>query len=269
MNFIKWSFAEVDNDVQELLIAQLAEFPFLGFEQKENYLLAYANEHEINSEEVKHLVENYKTTIEIIPDVNWNEKWEREFEPIIMDREVAIRAHFHEPILTVKHEIVITPKMSFGTGHHATTQGMLAQMGFMEWSGRKVFDYGTGTGVLAIYAEKLGAASVIANDIDPWSEENAKENVERNACKNIDVRLGGLEVIPEIDFDCILANINLNVLRESMPILFQKLKKNRNGMILSGILVENEDDIKDIINSFSVDYEIVNRNNWLTVKIHY
>ncbi len=120
----------------------------------------------------------------IIEETNWNQVWESNFDPVIVDDFVAVRAHFHEPIKNVQHEIVITPKMSFGTGHHATTYMMMQQMRELDFAGKNVFDFGTGTGVLAILAEKLGAQKVIAIDNDDWSIENADENVKRNNCTN-------------------------------------------------------------------------------------
>ena len=118
----------------------------------------------------------------LIPEANWNQVWESNFDPVIVDDFVAIRADFHEPVKGVSLEIIITPKMSFGTGHHATTYMMIEQMRELDFTGKSVFDFGTGTGVLAILAEKLGANKVIAVDNDEWSIENAEENFEKNNC---------------------------------------------------------------------------------------
>lgn len=269
MDYLKLTFSEVNESTQEILIAQLAALDFMGFEQKEHHLLAYIeNENSLNKD-YSELLEHHTCFKEVIPEVNWNAQWERDFEPIIIENQVAIRAHFHKPIDVVKHEIIVTPKMSFGTGHHATTQLMLEQMSQLDLKDKKVFDYGTGTGVLAIYAEMLGASNILANDIDPWSEENAKENVSRNKCSNIDVRLGGLESIPEQGFDCILANINLNVLRESMETLFNKLNKGGLGLILSGVLRDNREDIINIVESHSVDYQVFEKDKWLCLHVKY
>ena len=267
MDYLKLTFSEVDGPLQEMLVAQLSEANFMGFEQKENHLLAYAEHGEVDSARYDLLLEKYKGTKETIPEVNWNEKWERDFTPIIIEKQVAIRAHFHEPIPSVEHEIIVTPKMSFGTGHHATTQLMLEQMGTLDLKGKTILDYGTGTGVLAIYAEMLGAHKVIANDIDPWSEVNAIENAQRNNCKNIDVRLGGLDVAGEGPFDGILANINLNVLRDSMPQLIAMLTKGGFGLILSGVLRNNKADIINIIELYSADYQVFEKDQWLCIHL--
>lgn len=269
MDYLKLTFSEVDTTAQEILIAQLGQLEFLGFEQKENHLLAYAEKTQVATSDYTPLIEKHKYTEEFLPEVNWNEKWERDFEPIIIKNQVAIRAHFHQEIEGVNHQIVVTPKMSFGTGHHATTQLMMEQIGELDLKGKTVMDYGTGTGVLAIYASLLGAENIIANDIDPWSEENAKENVARNNCKNIEVRLGGLEVIPEASFDCILANINLNVLRDSMDTLFAKLKKGSQGLILSGVLQDNRADILNIIKPYNTDYQLFEKDKWLCIKLNF
>ena len=126
-----------------------------------------------------------ETTIE---ETNWNQVWESSFEPVVVDDFVAVRADFHEPIKGIKHEIVITPKMSFGTGHHATTYMMLEQMGKLDFKDKRVLDFGTGTGVLAILAEKMGAKKIIAIDNDEWSIENANENIKRNNCVAVELK---------------------------------------------------------------------------------
>ncbi len=269
MDYLKLTFTNVDKETQELIIAKLSEFDFIGFEQKETHLLAYAENHQISSQVYEEILQDFSFSSEVLPEVNWNERWERDFDPIIIEDKVVIRAHFHKPMPLVTHEIIVTPKMSFGTGHHATTQLMLEQMSTLNYKGKKVLDYGTGTGVLAIYAELLGANYVLANDIDPWSEENAKENLERNHCKKVEVRLGGIEVIFEDTFDCILANINLNVLRESMHTLFSKLKKDGSSLIISGVLQENKEDIINEIKPYSVDYQVFDKNTWLCIHVKY
>lgn len=265
MDYLKITFSAVDTNQQEVLIALLSGYEVIGFEQKENFLLAYTDTQKLNLEELDDILNDYSFSSEIIPEVNWNEKWERDFDPIILEDKVAIRAHFHNPIPSVKNEIIVTPKMSFGTGHHATTQLMLAQMSKLHFANKRVFDYGTGTGVLSIYAEQLGANSIIANDIDPWSEENAKENVNRNSCKCIDVRLGGLEVVSEQDFDIILANINLGVLRSSMQDLFNKMKQSAATIIVSGVLEQNREDIIEIIKVYTNNYEVFTKDKWLCI----
>jgi ribosomal protein L11 methyltransferase len=170
----------------------------------------------------------------------------------------AIRAHFHEPIAGVDHELVITPKMSFGTGHHATTYMMLQSMQGMELRGKRVLDFGTGTGVLAILAERLGAAEVVAIDNDDWSIDNAQENVGANGCSRITVLK--IDRVAELEgaFDLILANINKHVIVDQLGDLVQQLAP-RGVIILSGLLQDDSEDVENeaIKNSLSV-------SNWMT-----
>lgn len=266
MEYIKITFTEVDNEAQEKLIGLLSGYNFEGFEQLDNQLFAYIENDLFDDDDVRAILREYAHEKERLPKINWNQKWETNFEPIVVKNKVSIRADFHEPLDETPHEIIITPKMSFGTGHHATTQLMLEQMSKIDFKNKRVFDYGTGTGVLSIYAEQLGAAEIIANDIDPWSEENAKENTQRNVCKKIDVRLGGIEVVPENKFDVILANINLGVLRLSMKDLFEKLNKGAGMLVISGVLDQNKEDILKIINMYTDIYEVFTKDKWLCIS---
>ena len=182
--YIQLEFQNISLEQSDLLIAQLSEIGFNGFEEEENNLKAFVPiydfvEAAVNEIAASHHLSFYKSTIE---ETNWNAVWESNFQPVIVDNFVGIRADFHEPIMGVEHEIVITPKMSFGTGHHATTFMMIQQMREIDFTGKSVFDFGTGTGILAILAEKLGADKVFAVDYDEWSIENAKENLEKNNC---------------------------------------------------------------------------------------
>jgi ribosomal protein L11 methyltransferase len=148
-------------------------------------LLAYFNEEDFPSYDVQSLLNGYNFQSNTIPEQNWNEEWEQNFQPVVVDDFCAVRAHFHAPISTVKHEIIITPKMSFGTGHHATTYMMMQQMQNIDFNNKSVFDFGTGTGILAILAEKCGAKEIIAIDNDEWSYKNAEENLEMNSVKKL------------------------------------------------------------------------------------
>ena len=155
MNYLQFSFETDHQDKIEELIALLNEQGFEGFEEEDKMLKAFIPEEKFNSVEFDKMVELFTSlayTKSIIENINWNQQWEESFEPVIVNGFVAIRAHFHQPIAGVKYEIVITPKMSFGTGHHATTHMMLQQMEQIDFTGKKVLDFGTGTGVLAILA---------------------------------------------------------------------------------------------------------------------
>ncbi|MGZ8537665.1 MAG: 50S ribosomal protein L11 methyltransferase [Flavisolibacter sp.] len=231
---------EANEEQQEILISELSELGAEGFEQTENKLIAYFNPHTLNSYEVNDLLKEYKFDISTIKEQNWNEVWESNFQPVTVNHFCAIRAEFHQPILNVKHDIIITPKMSFGTGHHATTYMMIEQMEDIDFTNKLVFDFGTGTGILSILAEKLGAQKIHATDIDDWSITNTEENAERNNCIRISVYLS--PEIPEEKFDIILANINRNVIVENIPLL-KKILHTKGKILLSGLLITDENDI--------------------------
>jgi ribosomal protein L11 methyltransferase len=170
---------------------------------------------------------------------NWNKEWESHYDPIEVGKDIYIRAHFHPQAKGYQHEIIITPKMSFGTGHHATTWQMLSLQLSIDHEGKKVYDLGTGTGILAIMAHKLGAASIVATDIDDWSIENSKENALLNGVESIQFLQGTLAQLQlEEPVDIILANINLNVLLEELPD-YVRLMNPGGHLLLSGFYEED------------------------------
>lgn len=226
---------------QEELIALLNDFNPSGYEQTDEHLIAFFDSEEFDQQEIQHIVEGYDYQVELVEARNWNEEWERNFQPVVVDHFCAIRADFHEPIRETTHEIIITPKMSFGTGHHATTYMMIDHMRDIDFKGKAVFDFGTGTGILAILAEKLGAASVYAIDVDEWSIDNAQENFQRNGCSRIELKLSS-QVPERQQFEIILANINRNVLLQNADSL-KKASKENGQLLLSGLLAEDEQDI--------------------------
>src|SRR6187399_2793810 len=184
MNYLQFEF-RISNAVEnEILIALLSNAGFESFVEEEKMLKAFIKETEFNESSLTGIQEiipcTYSSTV--ITPQNWNAKWESSFEPIIVKDFAAIRAGFHNSIKNVKHEIIITPKMSFGTGHHATTYMMIEQMEGLDLMNKAVVDFGTGTGVLAILAEKMGASTIDAIDNDDWSIENAAENIAANGC---------------------------------------------------------------------------------------
>lgn len=210
-----------------MLIAQLELYGFHGFEEQENSLLAYVNEKDLVENEFHVFISqnNIIYTKSIIEDKNWNADWERDFHPVTVslpnsDRPfVHIRAAFHPTLPEAQYDLLITPKMSFGTGHHATTYGMVEAMSQINFEGKKIIDFGTGTGVLAILAEKLGAQEVLAIDCDEWSISNAAENLAANHCKQVRLLLAS-ELPEKAKCDILIANINLNILRENMNAIF-------------------------------------------------
>jgi ribosomal protein L11 methyltransferase len=243
-NYIHIKFQPVTKEQQEILLARLSELGYEGFEEGLNYISGYIPEDQYNETETNNLVSDNKITItkEVIAPRNWNQEWEENFQPVLIDEFCGIRAHFHAPIQKVQYEIIITPKMSFGTGHHATTYLMIQSMEQFSFAGKTVLDFGTGTGVLAILAEKLGAAAVTAIDNDEWSINNAAENITLNHCSNITLAAAdSLQMSSR--FDIILANINKHVLIANMAAIKQHLTPG--GVVLmSGLLLGDKPDIE-------------------------
>lgn len=203
----------------EILIAELSEMNFDAFEEMENGIVAYGSESKINMEEI---ISNtslnkgeyeYELEFESIPQQNWNANWEADFEPVFVGEKLSILAPFHEQKLAKKLNIEVLPKMSFGTGHHQTTWMMAKALLEEKKVASSVLDMGTGTGILAILAEKLGSKEILAIDIEDWSVENTLENIERNSCSKIKALCGDVDLIESLKFDLILANINKNVLK--------------------------------------------------------
>ena len=195
MQYIRITLNNVAEDAQDILVAQLSYLGFEGFEHNPDNLMAYINEDEFVEEELQAITGDQAYTTEIIAQQNWNALWESNFEPVIVDDFCIIRADFHNVQVTTPHEIIITPKMSFGTGHHATTQLMMILMKDMDFAGKQVLDFGTGTGVLAILAEQLGAAYALGIDNDEWAVNNALENIARNNCEKITIVQNDTDVL--------------------------------------------------------------------------
>jgi ribosomal protein L11 methyltransferase len=269
MNYIKVTFEIHSAEQGEVLIALLSEAGYDGFEESENALLAYIEQPKFHEDELGAIAQSmhiaFKT--EIIPSQNWNAIWESNFPPVIVDDFCTIRADFHDIKVTTPYEIVITPKMSFGTGHHATTQLVMLLLKETDLRGKSVLDFGTGTGVLAILAEMLGATSTLAIDNDDWCVENAQENVARNNCKHITVQKGSLNDAEMARADVILANINRHILLEYMPALFEKL--NVGGtIIMSGLLTTDKDIIIAAAETAGFKFgKIMERANWIAIKL--
>lgn len=254
----------VKEAMQEVLIAELSTIGYDGFEESADLLKAYIPESEFSENELNVLLSKYdvKYSKSIIKKQNWNELWESNFEPVQVDDFVGIRAGFHPPFTGVTHEIVITPKMSFGTGHHATTWLVMQLMRELDFKRATVFDFGTGTGILAILAEQLGAAKVLAVDNDDWCIENASENIAINNCNCIDIQKVDKLLLTE-RFKIILANINKNIILENIQELANGLEKG-GQLVLSGLLKEDEADILAACHSLGlVHQKTLHRNGWI------
>jgi len=238
---IEYTIHVSEQGVKELLIAYLVEAGATGFEEQKTVLKAFAPLDPSTQTLFEQIIEDLNVSFSksVVHEQNWNASWEADFKPVTVGNFCCVRALFHEPNPDVKFDIIITPKMSFGTGHHATTFLMIQAMEAIDFSDTIVFDFGTGTGILAILAEKCGAKQVIAVDNDDWSINNATENFNINHCqKTLIKKSDGL--FEEQFFDVILANINRNVILESLQQIKQHLVKN-GVVLLSGLLQGDEE----------------------------
>jgi ribosomal protein L11 methyltransferase len=238
-----------DPEFSEILMAEIAEVGFDTFMETEKGFEAFVEEKKFDELLLEEVKEKYKAVNlllffwDTIEKKNWNEEWEKNLEPIFVDDRCLIRAEFHKIEKKYPYEIIITPKMSFGTGHHQTTYLMIkSQMG-MDHVNKRVMDAGCGTAILAIMASKLKAKEIEAFDIDEWSVINGKENIENNHCSNIQLHQGKIEDMKFTGkFDIILANINKNVLLAEMKIYASYLEKN-GQLLLSGFYTKDIDDL--------------------------
>lgn len=258
----------------DILISQLSEIGFDSFMETEQGVLAYCNEEDFNEQ---HLLEEtiigvesdeFKITknIEKIPHQNWNALWESDFHPVFVEDKLTIIAPFHDPELVKGMQIIIQPQMSFGTGHHQTTWMMTkAMMEFTPFP-KRVLDMGTGTGVLAILAEKLGAGEIVAIDIEPWSVENTIENLERNTCLNTKSLCGNIELIDGMEFDIVLANINKNVLKAHIPSYATHLITG-GTLIISGFFETDIDELIEVAKKESLNFvKKFTKETWAAVQ---
>jgi ribosomal protein L11 methyltransferase len=284
--YIQIAFDFENQDQLEILVAQLSNLGFDGFNEEEaatsinngvgmssvlgtsaglgegaghcktfilqqDYMINNI-EYELNNIFSLH---NLKYSKSIIKEENWNAVWESNFEPVRVGDFVGIRANFHPSFdPKVQYEIQITPKMSFGTGHHATTFTVMQLMENLDFRGKSVYDFGTGTGILAILAEMLGASEVLAVDNDPWCIENSEENLQANGSSMITIQLVDAAFQPR-DFDMIIANVNRHIIEANLEALTQ-VSNSTSTLILSGLLIEDQDDI----------ISLAQKNNWQFIQ---
>ncbi|AVF49813.1 50S ribosomal protein L11 methyltransferase [Elizabethkingia anophelis] len=255
----------------EILMAELIEQGFDSFTENPDGILAYIQAELLNEEELKnqwllnHDEVKISYTYKEMPNINWNEEWEKNFQPINVEDKVLIRAEFHES-QGLEEEIIIQPKMSFGTGHHATTYLMIQQMMDMDFQGKKVLDMGCGTSVLAIYAKKKGASDVLGIDIDEWAVENSRENAERNNTP-MRVELGTADNLGQEKFDIILANINRNILISNIPRYVEVLEPG-GSLLLSGLCFFDVDDILQVCNEQNLQLQKkLQREEWVSLLL--
>lgn len=260
---------------KEIIIALLADAGYDSFDENFQYISAYIPKNLFTEklpdeilQSVTILFERIEITNYPVAEVNWNAEWEKNFVPIIVADRCLIRAPFHQPDTSIEQEIVIEPKMSFGTGHHATTALMVEHILNIDFKNKEVLDMGCGTGVLAILASKLGARSVVGIDIDEWAFENSIENAKRNQVTNFTVLLGGVECIGDKKFDVILANINRNILLEQIPTYASAL--NKGGILLLSGFYSSDVNIL-IEKAEKLNFKRVNqleKGNWVALYLN-
>lgn len=269
MKTIQITIDVTEQYLKDELIALLSDIQYNAFEEKETELCAYIKEEDFEAEALETILSSYNLsyTKSIIEEQNWNALWESNFDPVVVKDFCVIRAEFHQPFSNIKHEIIITPKMSFGTGHHATTYMMISEMSHIDFEGKHVADFGIGTGVLAILADKLGSSYVWAIDNDEWSIENSKENTERNGCENIKIeKAEGFQ--PKQKFDVILANINKNIILKNADNLLSALRP-KGELLLSGLLREDENDVVSAFVQKGLQHiSTSEKNNWICVLLN-
>ncbi|MCP4457090.1 MAG: 50S ribosomal protein L11 methyltransferase [Cytophagales bacterium] len=251
-------------ELRDIVLAELSQLSFSTFEETDSGISAYCGEDEWDERDVENVIGKHNScsyTYEQIAKTNWNEEWEKNYDPIAISDQCLVRATFHEPS-NVPYEIIINPKMSFGTGHHATTHLVLEYQLSLDHQNKKVMDVGCGTGVLAILAEKRGASSVLAFDIEDWCVENSEENCTLNSCVGIMVEQMEIAAVHDMDFDIILANITKGIHRDQMSAYYKRLSKNGH-LIMSGFYGNDVDDLREVAEQQELEFvETKTRNEW-------
>ncbi|WP_226389543.1 50S ribosomal protein L11 methyltransferase [Penaeicola halotolerans] len=273
MNYLSFQIT-CQLDFVDILVAELSEVGFDSFLETDTGLDAYVEESLFDRATYQEVIDRYEEIASIIvtegvlEKKNWNEEWEKSYDPIIVSEKVLIRASFHKPQPAYPYEILINPKMSFGTGHHATTHLMIEHQLEIDHQGKRVLDIGCGTGILAIMARKLGATDIEAFDMDEWSVENSHENFLLNEMPDIKLAQGIVTTVnPTGAFDILIANINKNVLLNEME-AYVKLAKEGTYLLLSGFY---ETDIPQVqaeaeACGFTLDQSKV-RNDWAALRL--
>ncbi|WP_298767574.1 50S ribosomal protein L11 methyltransferase [uncultured Polaribacter sp.] len=270
--YIEYNFTVAPKEpATEILIAELGNIGFESFVETENGVTAYIQKNDWNAGilETVFVLNSKEFSIKYnqkeVAQTNWNAEWEKNFEPIQVDGLVSIRAPFHNNP-NLKYDIVIEPKMSFGTGHHETTHMMVQHLLNLNLENKKVLDMGCGTGILAIFAEMKGAKPLDAIDIDNWCYENSLENVTRNNCKHISVYEGDSSLLINKKYNVIIANINRNILLMDMEIYTNCLEE-KGILLLSGFYEEDIPVIDAEVSKYNLKLETyIQRNNWVALK---
>ena len=266
MDYCEICIYTTSEETREILTFLLAEEGFESFVETKDELLGYISDSNYLQEKVEQICDRFevKFTAKRIADQNWNILWEKNFEPVLIAGRCYIRAPFHSSHPEYPYELIIEPKMSFGTAHHETTAMMIEEMLQMNFKNKKVLDMGCGTGILSILANKLAASNIDAIDNDSWAYNNALENVEKNQASAVKVRMGDVDTSDE-NYDVILANINRNVLLGHLHEYSRRIKKGE--LLLSGFYEEDLPMIRQEAekNGFTFDHYIT-KNRWTAVR---
>lgn len=276
MDYVEVSFlidSEIDSEiVSDVLAAELSPIGFESFVTEGNTLKAYVPVNQFSKENIDQVIAEFplEATLsyedKFIKTENWNEEWEKNFfQPIVVGNECVIHSTFHKDIPQTTYEILIDPKMAFGTGHHETTFLMLSQILKMDVEGKRVLDMGCGTAVLGILASMRGAKEIVAIDIDEWAYNNSVENVELNKTPNVEVKLGAAELLAGESFDIIIANINRNILLNDINRYAACMTKGA-MLYMSGFYTEDIPAIEEECNKYGLQlFTQDSKNNWAVV----
>lgn len=268
--YISYTIKSTDEEILGLL----SRYDFEAFEERDEDMIGYIAE-DVHTDRVRQEIEETLTargvawSTELIQPRNWNAEWEANFTPVVIDQFCVIRADFHPADPTITHDIIINPKMAFGTGHHETTHMMVSEMAKLDHKSKRVLDYGCGTGVLAILASRLEASSIDAIDIEEESYLNTIENSTTNQVTNITPYHGTLDLLLASRYEVILANINRQVLLDSASDLAKMLEPD-GSLLLSGILVE---DVQKITDAYAhAGLAVIShkqRGNWMCLTLRH
>ncbi len=250
----------------DMIIAQLDGLGFDGFLEEEGYVLAYKEMGNEGSGDIEEMLRKEgipAEVVSIIEDKNWNEAWESDYQPVVIGKKLIVRAPFHPAMAGVEYDLIIEPRMAFGTAHHETTEQMLMLIAEMDLEGKRVLDMGCGTAVLAILALKMGAASVLAIDNDEWAYRNSLDNISLNAAAEIEVLQGDASLLENREFDIIFANINRNILLQDIPNYANVLVK-QGTLMMSGFYLDDLPLIEEKAKASGLQLESTCvKNNWM------
>tara|TARA_B100001142_G_scaffold330275_1_gene397536 strand:- start:14696 stop:15529 length:834 start_codon:yes stop_codon:yes gene_type:complete len=256
------------NPFSDIIAARLHEIEFESYIKDDNGVKAYIQTHLIDEESVNNILGEVSELTELsykitqLEQENWNQKWENNFSPIFINDKCVVRAHFHEPIPDIEYEIVITPEMSFGTGHHETTSLVMNQMFELDFKGKSVLDIGSGTGILAILGSLLGATYLMGVDVDDWAFKNGIDNANINNVFNIKFLHADIKSISKEKFDIILANINRNIILQDIN-NYVELLNDGSDILLSGFLEEDTSLILEKSEQLGLKLvDLKNNNKW-------